>query len=166
MITNQKQLRTTRRKIADLEQHRAELLAARSIEGRDPNAIEMEILSVNEVLANFKEQAEDFERLHGSLPSEIHVESLEHLPPAVLKARIAAGLTQAELALRVGLATSAIERYERNSYRTAGLARIVELIDGIGIAMVITHGGVSVGSALTALRDGDSAERMRIENER
>ena len=53
------------------------------------------------------------------------------------RARIAPGLTQAELAKRAGLAASAIERYERNDYESASLQRLAELIEAIGITISV-----------------------------
>jgi len=55
-----------------------------------------------------------------------------------VQARIASGLTQAQLAKRVGLQTSAINRYEANTYRSANLSRLAEIAAGLDFNLAAT----------------------------
>jgi transcriptional regulator with XRE-family HTH domain len=50
--------------------------------------------------------------------------SLDALPKVLIEARIAAGLTQEDLASRLGLKPQQIQRYEASDYQTASLARL------------------------------------------
>ncbi len=137
MIKNQKQLRTSKRKLNDLEAHRDVLVDKHATGSCDVDAIALELGSVDELRLELRSQIRTYEELANSNVSSMHVQSLLELPQAVLRARIAAGLTQAELAERAGLAASAIERYERNDYESASLQRLAELIDAIGIPISI-----------------------------
>ena len=55
------------------------------------------------------------------------------LPFILIKARIAQGLSQKELAERIGLKEQQIQRYEATDYATANLARIKEVVSAFGV---------------------------------
>jgi DNA-binding CsgD family transcriptional regulator len=52
---------------------------------------------------------------------------IAQLPTALIRARIACGLTQRQLAERVGLQEQAIQRYESSDYATVSFARLVDI---------------------------------------
>lgn len=51
----------------------------------------------------------------------------------LIKGRIAAGLTQRQLADRLGLKEQQMQRYEATDYASASLARVSEVIAALGI---------------------------------
>lgn len=57
----------------------------------------------------------------------LELNSLEALPRALIKARIAAKLSQKDLAERLGLKEQQIQRYEATEYNSANLARVIEV---------------------------------------
>lgn len=57
------------------------------------------------------------------------------LPELLVKARIAAGLTQKDLAERIGVAPQSVQRDEKGAYETAQFDRIVEVIDAMGFVL-------------------------------
>ena len=63
----------------------------------------------------------------------LEVPSFEALPLALIKARIALGLSQKELAERLGLKEQQIQRYEATEYATASLKRVKAVINALGI---------------------------------
>jgi transcriptional regulator with XRE-family HTH domain/Zn-dependent peptidase ImmA (M78 family) len=71
------------------------------------------------------------------------VSQLTDLPRALIEARIAAGLTQKDLAVRLDLPEQAIQRYESTDYSTASLERLQEVASAVGVEL----------SGLMALRD-------------
>ena len=54
------------------------------------------------------------------------------LATVLIKARIAQGLSQKDLADRIGLKEQQIQRYEATDYASASLARIKEVISALG----------------------------------
>jgi HTH-type transcriptional regulator/antitoxin HigA len=66
------------------------------------------------------------------------VSRLEQIAQFIAKIRIAKGVSQTELARRLGLSKQAISRYEENEYQTVGGARLQEILDAIGITIAIT----------------------------
>ena len=61
------------------------------------------------------------------------LDSFESLPRALVQARIAAGLSQKELAQRLGLKEQQIQRYEATGYASASLTKITEVIEALDI---------------------------------
>src|ERR1039458_2410679 len=63
---------------------------------------------------------------------------LDQIPPFVAKIRIAKGVSQTELARRLGVSKQVISRYEESDYQTVAIARLQEILDAIGIKTVVT----------------------------
>ena len=57
----------------------------------------------------------------------MRLSAVGEIPRMLIKARIAKGLSQKELAERLGLKEQQIQRYEATEYATASLARIREV---------------------------------------
>jgi DNA-binding transcriptional regulator YiaG len=68
------------------------------------------------------------------------IERLDQITPFIAKFRIAKGITQAELARRLGISKQVISRYEESDYQTVGITRLQEILDAIGIKTMITLG--------------------------
>jgi transcriptional regulator with XRE-family HTH domain len=61
------------------------------------------------------------------------MDSLEGLPKVLIQARIVAGLTQEDLAARLGVKPQQIQRYEASDYQTASFARLREIARLLGL---------------------------------
>jgi transcriptional regulator with XRE-family HTH domain/Zn-dependent peptidase ImmA (M78 family) len=61
------------------------------------------------------------------------LKSFEEIPKALIRARISLGLSQKDLAERMGLKEQQIQRYEADEYRAASLARVREFISQLNI---------------------------------
>ena len=57
--------------------------------------------------------------------------TVAELPANLIKARIARGLSQKDLADRIGLKEQQIQRYEATDYASASLARIKEVVSAL-----------------------------------
>jgi HTH-type transcriptional regulator / antitoxin HigA len=66
------------------------------------------------------------------------VERIDQIAPFIAKIRIAKGVSQTELASRLGVSKQVISRYEENDYQTVAIARLQEILDAIGIKAVVT----------------------------
>jgi HTH-type transcriptional regulator/antitoxin HipB len=63
-------------------------------------------------------------------PVEVRVPDLGYIavvPQDLIRARIASGLSQKELAKRLGMPEQQIQRYEAKEYESVSLARIAEI---------------------------------------
>jgi len=135
-ITNLHQRKITAARLTEFEAKLAELVANPPT---DPNAAIGHKLAVSQTgsyIDGFKAELDEFDQL--SLSQEIPVERFDDLGEALIRARVASKLTQAQLAERVGLQTSAINRYELNGYRTASLERLAEIAEGLDFSLDAT----------------------------
>lgn len=94
--------------------------------------IERALDPVRSFVLQLREAVEEYERVrNGGLPT---ITSLEGLGPALIAARIAAGVSQRELAARLGVHESQISRDERNDYSGVTLDRASKVLDVMGVS--------------------------------
>jgi transcriptional regulator with XRE-family HTH domain len=87
-------------------------------------------------LSDLDTELVEYERLRaGHSPGIVEIEALDELPRKLIQARIAAGMTQRELADRLGLREQQIQRYEAEEYAGAGLSRIHDVMAALGISL-------------------------------
>ncbi len=87
--------------------------------------------AVRSQLADLEKELAEYEALK---KGEFGMEGLNvvaDLPDVLIKARIAQGLTQKELADRMGLKEQQIQKYEASDYASASFARIREVADAL-----------------------------------
>jgi transcriptional regulator with XRE-family HTH domain len=75
-----------------------------------------------------------FDALRSHQISSVTVTGLEGLADALIQARIAAGLTQEELAGRLGLKQQ-VQRYEATRYATANLERLNAVANALEVSV-------------------------------
>jgi HTH-type transcriptional regulator/antitoxin HigA len=67
-----------------------------------------------------------------------HIDRLDEIAPFIARIRIAKGVSQTELARRLGISKQVISRYEETDYQTVAIARLQEILDAIGIKTAVT----------------------------
>jgi HTH-type transcriptional regulator / antitoxin HigA len=67
-----------------------------------------------------------------------NVERLDQIAPFIAKMRIAKGISQTELAKRLGVSKQVVSRYEEAEYQTVAISRLQELLDAVGIKALVT----------------------------
>ena len=72
-------------------------------------------------LADLRRELEEYEALKQGAVSSIAIDSFDDLGLGLIKARIAAGLSQKALAKRLGIKEQQIQRYEAERYVSAYL---------------------------------------------
>ena len=68
-------------------------------------------------------------------PSFIKIDSFNEIPVALIKARIALGMTQKDLAEKLGMKEQQIQRYEANQYSSAGFQRLAEIATALDVKL-------------------------------
>ncbi len=122
MIQNELQHRVTKARLSEF--HAAQkTLEQDGIKGK---ALEVRRKAVASMIAELSLELEAFQATKTQgVPSSLR--SLEQIPDDLIKARIAAGLTQASLAKTLHLKPQQIQRYEATKYASASLARVLEV---------------------------------------
>lgn len=134
MIKNERQYRITKAQIEKFSDALAQLsTSVQSEPSVHPLLKKAEREAMESQIAELRAQLEEYEALKSGQHAVLELDSLEALPRALIKARIAAGLTQKDLAERLGLKEQQIQRYEETEYASANFARLVEVSRAIGI---------------------------------
>lgn len=133
MITNERQYRIARAEAQKFEKAIASAQDTEPSAGVHPRIHEAMIDSLESELAVLREQLERYESLKAGKIRERKVHSLRDLPMVLIEGRIAAGLTQRQLADRLGLPEQQIQRYESTLYSGVSLDRLQDVADALGL---------------------------------
>ena len=131
MIQNKHQYKVTNSKLKELEQSLADL--AHNPNGLSPRLWQAEKAGVQVWIDRLQVEIAEYDRLQQG-ESVFKISSLTELPIALIKARIARGMTQKELAERIGVKEQQIQRYEANHYDSASFDRLNEVYTALGIS--------------------------------
>ena len=94
--------------------------------------------SYQSMIGQLEDELREYDQLKSGELALPHVERLDQIAPFIARFRIAKGVSQTELARRLGVSKQVISRYEENEYQTVGVARLQEILDAIGIKTGIT----------------------------
>lgn len=130
MITNERQYTQTRKKLGELE---ALIVATESGEAGDDGFRDLQLSGLQSQADDLRDELAEYETLRDGGATVIEADSLAGIAGALIKARIARGWTQRQLAERLGVAEQQVQRYESSHYRTASLARLCDIADALGV---------------------------------
>lgn len=130
MIKNERQYRITKSQADKFASALSDLAARPS---NEPLMAELESNALRSQLDELQQQLREYDELRSGVRSVIPVKSFDELPNALVQARIAAGLSQKELADRLGIKEQQVQRYESTGYHSASLARIREVVCALDV---------------------------------
>jgi ribosome-binding protein aMBF1 (putative translation factor) len=136
MITNERQARVTRAAIKRLEE---DLRALDNESGGLPPAIvAARRAGVVDQVRALREEVRAYHALKTEPRQQFVAESFNDLAGLLIAARVAAGLTQDDLARRLGLKRQQVQRYEQTGYASASLARIGRVLEALDCQVQLT----------------------------
>jgi HTH-type transcriptional regulator / antitoxin HipB len=131
MIQNERQYKITQTKLRALEQDLVLL------DSPDPGLHPRQILARRNSLAilisELQQETLEYEQLKSGQITNFSLNSIKDLPVVMIKARIVMGLTQKELAEKIGVQEQQIQRYEADQYSTIGFDRLQEILAALNI---------------------------------
>ena len=132
MIKNERQYRITKAQAEKFERTIAEVTANpnRSIH---PTLRKAQVEALKSQLEELKRELQEYAALRSGKRRVIALGSIEELPKTLIQARIAAGLSQEELAAKLGLKPQQVQRYEATNYQSASLERVNEILRVLGV---------------------------------
>ena len=86
-------------------------------------------------LTDLQGQIREYEALRSGTQPVVGYRSFDELPRFLIQARIASGLSQKELAERLGLKEQQIQRYEATGYASANVERVSAVIRALGVTV-------------------------------
>jgi ribosome-binding protein aMBF1 (putative translation factor) len=128
MIKNERQYRITKAQVANLAAALKSFLA-QSANDRTTHSrlIKAQADALRSQLESLHGELREYEQTKaGEIPPP-DLSYIAVVPQDLIRARIASGLSQKELAARLGMPEQQIQRYEAIEYESVSLARIVEI---------------------------------------
>ncbi len=132
MIQNEYQYKISQGKIKEIEQSLDQLCKERKT--LHPRQFKMRENGLQGILAEIQEEIEKYDALKEK-PAVIEIGSFAEIPVALIKARIASGMTQKDLAEKLGMKEQQIQRYEANQYSSAGFHRLTEVAEALEVTL-------------------------------
>ena len=141
MIANERQYQQTRKKLADLDALSA---AVDSGTAGDDGFRDLQAAGLASQSRDLCDELAEYEELRAGNTTTIESSSLAGLADALIKARIARGWTQADLASALGVAEQQVQRYEASRYVGASFGRLCDIADALHISVhetLVLHAG-------------------------
>ncbi len=154
MIKNERQYKITKAQAArfaeTLRQFEGETSEVRDVH---PLLLKAKQDALRSQLADLENDLREYEALKAGTFEFGQLLSVTELPKLLIRARIASGLSQRDLADRLGLKEQQIQRYEASDYSSASFARIKKVVTALGVdvddSMLVDGGGISVQALIS-----------------
>jgi DNA-binding XRE family transcriptional regulator len=131
VITNDVQYRATRTHLATFEEAIGNL-SGKPVKADAQKRRALELDALRSQAADLEAEIAEYELLRSGTLTTFEAASLAELAGAFVKARIARGWTQRQLAEALGVAEQQIQRYEATGYAAASLARLCAIAQALG----------------------------------
>jgi len=136
MITNDRQYKIVKSQIENFQQSLDLLSSASSeVENVHPKILKAQNDAINYKLNELIAEVREYEDLKSGKIVVTEVNDLNELPIALIKARIANGLTQAELADKLEMKEQQVQRYEADKYESASLRTLQKVAQILNIRL-------------------------------
>ena len=133
MIKNERQYRITKAQAKRFSQTLDNLRGGPEDPKAHPLIAKAQEDALRSQLADLEGELQEYESLKAGEFQTNALKVVALLPAALIKARIAHGLSQKDLAERIGLKEQQIQRYEATDYASASLARIKDVVSALDI---------------------------------
>jgi HTH-type transcriptional regulator / antitoxin HigA len=153
MIFSDKQFNVSKLQLEKLEQ----ALAAAQARMTDQAWLKKaEIDAIKSQIADVAAELSEYDLLKSGQVSFSKSYALEELPRVLVQARIASGMSQTDLAERLGMKPQQVQRYEATDYMGASLGRLIEISKALDVkASGSFHGPKQVGGSMFVWGDAD-----------
>jgi len=85
------------------------------------------------MIRQLEDERNEYDQLRSGKFVPPKIERLDQVAPFIVKLRIAKGVSQTELAKRLGLSKQVVSRYEEEDYQGASVVRLQEILDALGM---------------------------------
>jgi len=133
MIKNERQYRITKTQVEEFDRKLHALGMKGQTPALHPRLVQAQRDAVQSQLDELRAEVAAYEALQKGHSTVLELASFEELPTALIRARIASGLTQKQLAERLGMKEQQLQRYEATEYAGASLERIRQVMSALSI---------------------------------
>jgi HTH-type transcriptional regulator / antitoxin HipB len=131
MIQNEHQYKVTKSEIDKLQQVIDKLLEQQNI---PPSELAGMQNSFQTQIDRMQVEIQAYDDLKAGRV-EITMSSIEDLPKVLIQKRIGLGMTQKELAAKLGIKEQMVQRYEASGYESIGFGRLTEVWNALSVSI-------------------------------
>jgi len=137
MIKNERQYRITNAQAENFRKAVRELQSKLKGEADQKRTLggKLQLSALEAQLSDLEAELREYENLQEKHNDALEITSLAELPSVLIKARIAGGLTQKQLADKLGIKEQQVQRYEATDYAGASLQRIQQVLEALGVRL-------------------------------
>jgi HTH-type transcriptional regulator/antitoxin HigA len=136
MIRNDKEYRQSKKRLSELETE-SQGLSSRSHSAQRDEVVSAVIDALRIQIEDMQREISEYEDLKEGRLLSFCADDLDSLGELIVKARIAGGLTQAELGELLGMTQQQVARYERDGWQKISLWRLAEAADALGLDLSV-----------------------------
>lgn len=134
MIYSDRQYAISESRLGKLRDALAAAQSQRADEAAEqPELHDVQIDAIKSQIATFEAEVSHYDLLKSGEITFAKAHSLESLPSVLVHARIAAGLSQTDLADRLGMKAQQIQRYEASDYSGASLNKLIDVCEALNV---------------------------------
>jgi ribosome-binding protein aMBF1 (putative translation factor) len=127
MIKNEREYRITKASARKLEDALENIDELRRKGKHDAAKLRIQTAATESMLADLRDQITEYEQLKKGKFKAATLELVEAVPSNLIRARIALGWTQKDLADKLGTTEQQIQKYEATDYESASFKRVMEI---------------------------------------
>jgi len=136
MIKNDRQYEYTKNKLHEFKE---DLKAIRKKYSSDKNKVTLLSQGYIEHIAQLETEIEEYEKMKKlPLPKVLRVHNLGEINHQLVRLRLAKGLTQAQLAARIGCKQADISRLEREEYQGYTIGQLEKIVTSLDVEIELT----------------------------
>jgi Zn-dependent peptidase ImmA (M78 family)/transcriptional regulator with XRE-family HTH domain len=133
MITNERQYRITKAQAAAFQRTLQDLGSTPTPQEIHPRIRKAQVDAVAAQLQELRDDLREYEHLREQKGAVLECHSFDELPNLLIKARVASGMNQRELAERLKLKEQQIQRYEATAYAGASVTRLLAIARALNV---------------------------------
>jgi DNA-binding transcriptional regulator YiaG len=136
-IKNTRQLAASKAWLADFQNSLKE--ARKKPKDLHPRFRKAELDGIRSQIEELESEIREYEDLQEKTPEQIVLASVEDLPETMVRMRIVRGLTQEQLAERLGIKPQQVQKWEAGAYRRATYSRILQVAKALEFDIQSVH---------------------------
>lgn len=134
MIQNERQYKVTKQQMANLK---GAMRTMSNVKSKVPVKVHAAMIAgIKSQIQELQREIQDYENLPQK--TALQLSGVESLPELLIKARIARGYSQKDLAELLTLKPQQIQKYEATRYNSASLSRIVDVMKALKVDIQAT----------------------------
>ena len=138
MIKNDRQYRITKAQVRAFADAASNVRTAPVPAGVDRSFADIQRRALESQLQEMTSDVEEYEALKSGNVKAFEAQSLKDLPVLLVKARIARGITQKELAGRLHVKEQQVQRWESNDFHGASIETLRAIAEALSVVVAVS----------------------------